>query len=219
MIIDCISDLHGAQPHLEGGDLLIIAGDLTARDTYDEYLEFQRWANKLDYSEIIIIAGNHEGLIQNTDIVYDFLYEFTYLQDSGTKFDGLKIWGSPWTLPFCDWHFMLPPDEIKKKWDLIPDDTDILVTHGPPFYVLDSIHVHEFDLQRMQKCESTKYLGCRHLREALDRVKPKLHVFGHIHGGYGQCLYKHQGPNTICVNAAIMNERYEPVNKPIRVIL
>lgn len=224
MIIDCISDLHGSYPKLDGGDLLIVAGDLTARDEPYQHREFLSWLGRQNYSKIIFIAGNHDGYIQNNPDLYEFYLrsspiakgeswtKLIYLQDSGCEFEGLKIWGAPWTPEFCNWHFMLPrdSDELQAKWDLIPNDTDILITHGPSYGILDT------------ECEfpgKFDRLGCALLREAVERVKPRLHVFGHIHGGYGQMLLKHEGPNTICVNAAYMDEDYRPVNKPIRIVL
>ena len=138
--------------------------------------------------------------------------------DSGTKFDGLKIWGSPYTPTFSNWHFMADRGaDIKKHWDLIPEDVDILVTHGPPYGILDEI-------DEVTKWGTKKFnVGCEELSKALVRVRPKLHVFGHIHEGYG--MYR---PNLgfvdcpgypIFVNASHVNERYQPVNAPIRIIL
>lgn len=214
MIVDCLSDLHGFYPKLEGGDLLIIAGDLTARDSCDEHEHFKEWVLNQNYTRKILIAGNHDGHIEKCELPrYDDGID--YLQDSGTEFEGLKIWGSPWTPPFCNWHFMLPPNKIKKKWDLIPDDVDILVTHGPPYGILDHVEISS-------RGDEFKHAGCKHLRDTLDRIKPKLHVFGHIHEcGGQQMILKRPGigdeNNTICVNASIMDEHYKPVNKPIRI--
>ncbi len=211
MKIDCVSDLHGFRPRLDGGDLLIVAGDLMARDTIDEYVDFIRWSNPISfkYKKIILIAGNHDGLIEKygTELLPGFC---TYLQDSGCDFKGLKVWGSPWTPTFLNWHFMKDRGEpIKKMWDLIPDDTEILVTHGPPFGIQDQV-------EYSSKAKEGKFAGCEELRNALDRLKKlKLHVFGHVHEGYGKVVVN----GVIHVNAAIMNEDYRPVNKPITVEL
>lgn len=218
MKIDCISDLHGYYPKLEGGDLLIVAGDLTARDEPEEYIYFRNWLSEQNYKKKIVIAGNHDGNLQ-LDYMFGstpFLEIAEYLCDSGTEFEGLKIWGSPWTAQFpginpkccaftvnfgCDTEYWL--DDY---WKLIPDDTDILITHSPPHGVLD-------------KCLNGN-VGSKTLLEAIERIKPKLHIFGHIHEcGGSKLLYKHEGPNTWCVNASIVNERYEHVNKPIRIEL
>lgn len=211
MIIDCISDLHGESPSLEGGDLLIVAGDLTARDYPSEHKRFKEWLHKQPYDQKVYIAGNHDGMLQE---VGNYICEgsVVYLCDDFFMYKGLKIYGSPWTPTFCDWYFMKNRGEdIRAMWNLIPEDTDILITHGPPYGVLDNPY----------KISASKHgrVGCLDLLVAMERIKPKLHVFGHIHGGYGRTLYKHEGPNTICVNAAHMNEDYDPVNPPIRVIL
>ncbi len=211
MIIDCISDLHGFEPELQGGDVLIVAGDLTARDTEDQHNLFQDWLDAQQYKKKIVIAGNHDGFLEKNGfaINYNEMKPINYLEDTSTKFQGLYIWGSPWTPTFCNWHFMKDRGEdIKKMWDMIPDDVDILITHGPPHGILD-------------KCESStrgdrfKHAGCEELRKKLDVLKPKLHVFGHIHAGYGMESIN----GTTYVNCSIMNEDYRPVNKPIRIIL
>lgn len=205
MIIDCIADLHGFYPTLEGGDLLIIAGDITARDLPYQYMEFALWLDKQDYKRKILIAGNHDRIIYKWANIMGSMTHFKYLMDSETKFSGYKIWGSPWTPTFQEWHFMKDRGAaIKEKWDLIPDDTEILITHGPPFGIQDQADVPE------------KFLGCEELRNALDRLKNlKLHVFGHIHEGYGKVIVN----GVTHVNASIVNEHYKHVNKPIRVVL
>ena len=230
MIIDCISDLHGSFPELEGGDLLIIAGDLTSNNSSRAWKNFFDWFKEQNYRKKICIGGNHDRFLSqciNSHETRELWLEtgldedlkpnnsMEYLCDNGTEFEGLKIWGSPWTPTFCDWYFMLPRGpEIKAKWDLIPEDTDILITHGPPWGIRDNINNNSF--------RGKDPLGCADLRNAVKRVKPKLHVFGHIHGGYGMCE-EIWGPelkySTIFVNASHMDEDYEPVNKPIRIEL
>jgi len=206
MIVDCISDLHGFKPSLPGGDLLIVAGDLTARDMVTEHLGFSGWLCNQPYDKIVLIAGNHDGKM--TDWKPMEQDNLSYLQDSGVEYKGLKIWGSPWTPTFYDWHFMKDRgNPIKVMWDLIPDDTEILVTHGPPFGIQDQV-------KYSSKAQEGKFAGCEELRNALDRLKKlKLHVFGHVHEGYGKVIVN----GVIHVNAAIMDEEYRPVNKPIRV--
>lgn len=204
MIIDCIADLHGFYPVLPGGDLLIIAGDLTARNTLAGYESFVNWLNKQPYRCIIVIAGNHDGLIEKGVITIgsDHIH---YLCDSGLTFKGFKIWGSPYTPTFLSWYFMRDRgDAIKKHWDLIPADTDILVTHGPPFGILDEtiegIHV-----------------GCEDLKAAVqERVKPRFHCFGHIHECGGSMV---EIEGTKYINCSYVDERYRPVNTPSRLII
>ena len=200
MKIDCTSDLHGSLPFLVKGDLLIVAGDLTASDELWGYKRVEEWLKCLHgYKHIVIIAGNHDGKIQK-GYRLKLPENAHYLQDSGIEIEGFKIWGSPWTPSFYNWHFMKERgDEIKEKWDLIPDDTDILVTHGPAKGMLD----YGF--------------GCEELRNTIDeRLKRlKLHVCGHIHESYG---YQKDG-ECFFVNASMMNAKYRPYNKPIMVYL
>lgn len=224
MIIDCISDLHGSFPKLDGGDLLIVAGDLTARDTDAQHLDFIEWLGygqkyESKYKKVIYIAGNHDGFLDPKTKRYGRInvpeeWNIEYLCDSGTEFQGLNIWGSPWSLAFpgmnpkCKAFTLDSEEELKEKWALIPDDIDILVTHSPPMKFLDLT-------------TSDKNVGSPSLSVKLFDIKPALHVFGHIHEAYGEFSISGIGweEETKLVNASIVNERYEHVNKPIRVIL
>lgn len=223
MIIDCISDLHGYYPDLKGGDLLIVAGDLTISDTSGEMSEFDSWLTHQSYKKKIVIAGNHDGILV-TKPAKSYRIEFRnrlskpiksyekfeYLCDSGTEFEGLKIWGSPWTKrfpgmnPHCMAFTCETDADIGLKFESIPNDVDILITHTPALGVLD-------ESKWKFRCGSTS------LHAILEyRIRPKLHVFGHIHEGYGQ---EEHFTNCLSVNASYVNGDYEPVNKPIRVIL
>ncbi len=209
MKIDCISDLHGAYPKLYGGDLLIIAGDITSRDSREEWEYFNDWLMKQNYPKKIIIAGNHDGFLEKQDIQKRYFSVGCYLQDSGEEYEGIKIWGSPWTPTFFKWHFMKNRhEEIRKKWDLIPNDTEILITHGPAYGLCDMVN--------------GKHVGCEELRNVIDNMPNlRLHVFGHIHEGYGNDTFIKDVPGEdnklLCVNACIMNAKYKPVNKPISI--
>ena len=241
MIIDCISDLHGHYPELEGGDLLIVAGDLTARDTQEEYMEFDDWIYEQNYMHKIVIAGNHDNKLMCDDPFLDGYLGITpeYLCDSGleiwTEYEitkwgtrpapnakKLKIWGSPWTKwfegvnPHCTAFMLKTEEELAEKWAMIPSDTDILITHSPPKGILDWN-------------KHGKQCGSDSLWERSKEMKNlKLFVFGHIHEAYSMINTSqlfHGFPEIkakslpIIVNASHVNERYEPVNKPVRVIL
>ena len=216
MIIDCISDTHGHYPKLEGDDLLIVAGDLTARDKPIEYGHFGCWLQRQKYKKKIIIAGNHDNYFQRKgfEFVKDIYGSINvdYLCDSGTEFDGLKIWGSPWSLlfeginPECK-AFTGSESDLKKKFDLIPDDIDILITHSPPYGILDWNY-------EGKNCGSKSLLA----KVGLMETPPKLWVCGHIHEAYGEDLPIRQ-KSCKMVNASHVNEHYKPVNKPVRVIL
>jgi len=216
MIIDCISDCHGFYPKLEGGDLLIVAGDLTARHTVRELDEFNEWLLQQRYEKKVVIAGNHDTLIEDRGI-FDISNPIDrtlfldpsadYLCDSGTEFEGIKIWGTPWSLwfkgvnPHCA-AFMGYEGDLQKKYDLIPNDIDILISHTPPYGILDQ--------------NKDGYLcGSMYLRNTLDRVKPKFLICGHIHERGGQQI-RCNGSGAWCINASIVNEKYQHVNKPVR---
>lgn len=218
MDITCVSDLHGYYPELPGGDLLIVAGDLTARDETKEYLKFHEWIRKQVYKKVVLIGGNHDNHLQK-----DFFsgpsekwLGFEYLCDSGTEFEGLKIWGSPWTKKFAGMnpHCMAftcdTEKELAEKWALIPKDTNILITHNPSF--------GNFDWVRNRDGSIGPSVGSITLWLEMLRMIPnlKLHVTGHIHEAYGNCLH---ASRIHLVNASHVNERYEPVNKPIRISL
>ena len=217
MIIDCISDLHGYRPQLPGGDLLIIAGDFNARESWGAYLDFQTWLNEQEYREIILVPGNHDTMCQDSDVVDDLLYEYTYLCDSGIEIeyhgdDGekktFKVWGSPWTKTFegmnpeCMAFTCDTEKQLAKKWTLIPKNTDILITHSPPFNYLD-------------KTVGGKYAGSETLLNWIRDWKPRLHIFGHIHEAYGQeksFFGKRNFGNkygVTLINASHVNERYD----------
>jgi Icc-related predicted phosphoesterase len=224
MIIDCISDLHGYYPELEGGDLLIVAGDLTARDEPKQYLKYFKWISEQNYKKIVWISGNHDNCLDKYEILEsivnsdDFPKEryaesIEYLCDSGTEFEGLRIWGSPWTLkfpginPHCMAFTCDTEEELAEKWDKIPNDLDILVTHSPPFGILD-------------KNVKGEHCGSVSLRnKTLDGnyfKKFRHHIFGHIHemGSYRLDL-----GITKFINCSHVNEYYQPVNQPVRIEL
>jgi Icc-related predicted phosphoesterase len=199
----CISDTHGMHDRVRvpNGDLLIHAGDFTARGAARDVDSFNSWLGALPHKERIVIAGNHDRIFESDPgLARSLLTNATYLRDSEhVTHSGLKIYGSPWSLPFMDWSFMLPENELAKKWALIPVDTDILVTHGPPSGFGDVV-------------DGWQHVGSETLHETLVfRVLPKVHVFGHIHEGYGQ----HGKGRTKLVNASICTEDYKPTNAPI----
>jgi len=212
MIIDCISDLHGYFPFLLGGDLLIIAGDLTAYDKIEEYQEFIKWLAHQEYKKKVVIAGNHDHKLEDFKLAkslfsYIPLQNTVYLMESSTEYDGLHIWGSPFTKRFKGQNHKASAFTSSKKymdWARIPDDVDILITHGPPYAIYDSVN-YEID---------EPHVGCKRLRKRVLEINPKLHVFGHIHECGGKMIDR--GITKFC-NASIVNERYQMVNKPVRI--
>lgn len=204
----CISDTHGKHESLEvpDGDILIHAGDISHRtgDPFGErrdLQEFNEWLATLPHPHKIVIGGNHDGFLERSRTVGPkFLTNAIYLQDEVVEVMGLKIYGSPMT-PRCGngaFHFkgLSTPE---RTWKGIPDDVDILVTHGPPKGILD---------------EGAKgaSLGDAVLFERVQAVKPKLHVFGHIHESYGRRV---SGVTTF-VNAAAGPAQVETLPRPMK---
>lgn len=214
MIIDAISDLHGYYPKLPGGDLLIIAGDLTARDVGPDYLKFFTWIAKANYRKKIVVAGNHDMMIQESRKFIDAIIDFEYLQDSGTEFEGVKIWGSPWTKtfkginPLCTAFTLVSDSELDEKWQRIPEDTDILITHCPPYGICDLIR------NRHGIGDICEHVGSDGLYCQIHRIQPALHFFGHIHEGRGDDMIHRTG----CFNCSHVDEKYNPVHSAVRVI-
>lgn len=219
MIIDCIADLHGHYPELEGGDLLIVAGDLTRSDQFGEHEDFRHWLADQDYRCKVFIAGNHDNYLTES-FPYPPEINFVtgnYLCDSGTEFEGLKIWGSPWTKRFegmnprCMAFTCETEDELKAKFSMIPEDTDILITHSPPYGILDKVN---------RRVGDPVSVGSFALASRVQKVRPLLHVFGHIHESYGAEKWSMgELKVTDYINCSHVNEYYEPVNKPIRIEL
>ena len=208
MQLTLISDTHGLhnQLKLKGGDILIHAGDVTARGTEEEVVLFLKWFEAQPYNYKIFIAGNHDWFFERESAEYIetlFPNDVIYLNDSGVCIDGFNIWGSPIQPTFFNWAFNRERGlEIDSHWQLIPKNTDILITHGPPFGILD-------------KTTRGEAVGCEMLLQKNNLIKPKLHVFGHIHEGYGLL----EKGNTIFINASVLDVNYQSVNKPIDWVL
>lgn len=207
-LLTCISDTHTKHSKvgdLIGGDIILHAGDIMSSgySTMEVY-DFLMWYDKLNqYKNKVFIAGNHDRVFQNNpdklnEIVNGYK-NVNYLMDSSINIDGVKIWGTPWQPWFFNWAFNVTRgEEIKKKWDLIPDDIDILIVHGPPHGILDYVP------------RSHENVGCEDLTKRILEVKPKIVIFGHIHEGYGY-LFK---DGVHYINASVLNDRYEVANKP-----
>lgn len=204
MRIVCLSDTHTLQNNFKvpEGDVLIHAGDFCNTGSERDVHKFAKWIDRLPHTHKVVVAGNHDWFFQKQPELARVYLEpdVIYLQDSGCEIEGLKFWGSPWQPWFMDWAFNLPRNgsKIREKWNLIPIDTNILITHGPPFGILDQV-------------EGGPHLGCEELALRLPAVRPGLHVFGHIHDSAG--ALKSEG--TLHVNASICDEQYKPIQPAI----
>jgi Icc-related predicted phosphoesterase len=213
--IVCISDTHCqlSSVSVPDGDILVHAGDLTYRGTIQETSKelFELSKYRAKFKHIVLVEGNHDWLGQRNPSIMDQMCKdngIILLRDFGIELEGLKFYGSPWQPEFCNWAFNLSRgDELKEKWDLIPDDTEILITHSPPNNILDVVERlnkknGEFDLE---------HVGCWDLHNRIMQLKNlKLHVFGHLHLGYGRVKIE----NIEFVNASCCTEKYKPINKP-----
>ena len=198
----CISDTHThhAQLVIPEGDVLIHAGDITSRGEIESVEDFSRWLGKLPHKYKVVIAGNHDFCFErNNDEARSLLSDFIYLQDESCEIESVKFYGSPWQPWFCDWAFNLRRGaEIRAMWDIIPKDTDVLITHGPPLGHGDHM-VHGEDV------------GCEDLLEVVEQIGPKVHIFGHIHEGYGIT----DNGKTKFVNASSCDVTYQIANEPL----
>lgn len=202
MIIIAISDTHGMNQSLQipNGDILIHAGDLCNHGTLEEVIDFNNFLSTLPHPHKIVIAGNHDFCFEkDRKACEEILTNCIYLQDQAVTIDGVKFYGSPWQPWFYDWAFNLERGpEIRAKWELIPADTDVLITHGPPFGIGDLTARGD-------------QAGCQDLLEVVEKIKPEVHIFGHIHEGYGTTT---KGKTTF-INASICDQLYQPVNPPV----
>lgn len=201
MRIVCLSDTHGHHADLDvpDGDLFVHAGDFTRRGRPEEVRAFGRFLAALPHRHKVVVAGNHDFLFQDEpERARELLGDVTYLEDSGVTIEGLEVWGSPWQPWFHDWAFNLPRGgPIAEKWALVPESTHVLVTHGPPHGTLDRTWLR-------------KRVGCEELTRALARIRPRLHVFGHIHEDHGHL----ESNGTLFVNACNCDRGYRAVQAP-----
>lgn len=199
-----ISDTHCRHRSIQlpPGDVLLHAGDISNRGKKDEIIDFIQWFSDQPHPVKIFIAGNHDFYFQDhteQEIKSLLPSNIVYLNDSGCSVNGIRIWGSPVTPWFYNWAFNRKRGvEISAHWKKVPDDTDVLLVHGPPFGILDQV-INE------------KHVGCRDLRMRVDSIQPRVVVFGHVHESFG----KMKKGSTTFVNACLLNECYELVNRPV----
>jgi len=204
MKIVCISDTHGFRvPLPKGNDILIHAGDVSTYPNEKSVVEFAKWILDIkdNFKHIILVPGNHDSFIQrNLKKSKEILSGIVrVLVDEELIINNIKFYGTPWTPRFMNWAFMFPRGSLKlqKKIEQIPDDTNVLITHGPPWETLDLISTNERS-------------GCELLANRIKNLKVlKLHVFGHFHFCHGVV----EKDNHISVNATICDDAYNPVNK------
>lgn len=185
-----ISDTHCEQPdYLPDGDVLIHCGDFGCLGSLDELRGFNRWFAMFPHRHKILVAGNHDRCFEEVRGLAQSMLNsgITYLEDSGIEIEGVKFWGTPIQPEFCNWAFNRPKGRRDMHYAMIPNDTDILITHCPPYSILDG------------------YLGCSRLLKAIQGVRPALHCFGHIHGKSGVLRGRY---GCTFINASLLDENY-----------
>lgn len=204
MRIVFISDTHLKHDLLQmpPGDMLVHAGDFSRRGLVQEAQVFLDWFGAQPFRHKILVAGNHDFIAEREPALFESMIpeNVIYLNDSGCEIEGIKIWGSPIQPWFFDWAFNRQRGaDIRRHWDLIPADTELLITHGPPYGILDEV------------ARDPRPVGCRDLLHKIKELRQlKVHVFGHIHEGYGQ----QEVNGTLFLNASVLDENYVLKNKP-----
>ena len=201
MKIVALSDIHGKWKQLGDlpeCDILISAGDYSFRGEKHMVKDFHTWLNKQDAAHIISVQGNHEVWVEHNfeeakEIATTACPAIHFIDEGLIEIEGIKIWCSAITPWFYDWAWNRRISEIEPHWAKIPDDTDILVTHGPPYGILDELM-------------SGARAGCMHLYERVKQVEPDIHIFGHLHlnGGQNKTIDK-----TTFYNVASCDESYQ----------
>ena len=203
-------------------DILVFTGDCSGRGSRQDTIDFLNWFSKQPSKHKVMIAGNHDFFfeVQRQEVINIMPDNIHYLEDSSITIEGIKFYGSPVTPYFHNWAFNkyrnttksgeYSPDlykGIKEHWDEIPNDTDIMLSHGPSADALDLL------CEKFRKPNEHPNVGCMDLSIALKRVKPKILAFGHIHETYGT----QQVEDILHINSSVMNENYECINKPISI--
>ncbi|MBC8410080.1 MAG: metallophosphatase domain-containing protein [Rhodobacteraceae bacterium] len=203
MKIVALSDIHNDYSmSIPDGDVVIFAGDMSYIGEEKDLIRFNEWFKSLPHKHKLYIPGNHDYLFETApSLAQELVGSGTYLHTKEiTTIEGVTFYGSPYTPIFSRWAFMMTPEELMHHWSTVPQ-VDVLVTHGPPKNILDANLNGE-------PC------GCPWLAyEIMNRIKPEIHIFGHIHEGYGTTTIG----DTRFYNVSIMNRFYNPVN-PVTII-
>lgn len=198
-----ISDTHCQMSKIDlpEGDILIHAGDATYTGSVEQIQQFNEALGKIKhkYKHILFVPGNHDWLFETRPKkARELMTNATVLIDEEIIIEGKKFYGSPWQPEFCAWAFNVSRGPlIAKKWELIPDKVDVLITHGPVKGILDT-------------CPDGFRAGCEELWKKVLEIKPEFHICGHIHHSYGMQNFN----STTYINASICDEQYMTTNKP-----
>ncbi len=219
-----MSDMHGQIPrNVPDGDILVIAGDIcplyidrdiqTSADWIDDV--FVPWVRSMPHKYRLFIAGNHDFAIQDRlKYFQDYIdpEDIKFLHDSGVNIEGCKIYGLPWVPKLKNWAFHADNVTLGQRYRSIPDDTDVIVSHGPPYHIGMADAVPFYNSYAKQ--QSIDWAGTPYANQAIDRIGPKHFICGHIHEGAGH--YRHNGPKGLSNiwNVSVLDEYYEYCRDP-----
>ncbi|MFT7642949.1 MAG: Icc-related predicted phosphoesterase [Pirellulaceae bacterium] len=198
-----ISDTHAQHDELRvmRGDVLIHCGDFCDGFRIDEndLANVDRWFGTLDFELILVVGGNHDFVAQKRRSEGTSVFSnAVYLEDESYQFGGVNFYGSPWVPELDKWAYYLPDADLRDAWARIPSDTDVLITHTPPFGILD-------------RTRSGNQVGCPFLRSAVAELNLRVHCFGHVHSRYGQ----HDESSVKFINASSVDSNYSIRNIPM----
>ena len=214
MRLAIISDTHGHKiPDMPEADVLVHCGDWSGHGTEKETRGFFIWLKDIahKYQHIVLTPGNHDRYIEKEpqfakEMLKELVPKAHLLINEELVLDGVKFYGQPFTPAFGHWAFMGDMERLMHLCQAIPDDVDVLLSHGPPLGTLDHVeryHMAEYSLENV---------GCYELKVAMERIRPKIHCFGHLHLDGGK---QEQKGSTLFINAANVNESYKVVNRPV----
>ena len=178
-------------------DIFVFAGD-GELDSAGALFDFNRWLGTIKAKHKIVSGGNHDFFLAEKpkEELQTYFTNAIYVQNESVEIMGIKFWASPYSVKFGNWAWMLNSQQLEKIWDTIPSDTDIVITHSPPFGILDDTGFSQVPC------------GCPKLLYKLEEIKPKYHIFGHIHNGSGVYV---KGDTTF-INASMLDDYYHLVN-------
>ena len=206
MRIIAVSDLHGHfNLTIPTGDVLVVAGDISAgRGNVQELIRFNAWLGRAPHPTKLVCAGNHDVVLErDRGLVPTYLTNATYVEDQTVIVQGVKFWGSPYSKAYgVGWGFQLHPGQAKQHWAKIPADTDVLFTHGPAYGVLDKVS------------GTGEHVGDLDLLHAIDQLRLKAFVFGHIHQDHYQPK-RLDTASTVFANVSVCDDSYNAVNPAI----
>lgn len=205
MKLVCIADTHTREKQLQipPGDVLIHAGDFSESGTFRETKAFLAWFANQKHTYKILVPGNHDFYLQDNDYeeLQPYLKDIHLLINDSIVIEGHHFWGSPNTSLGKHWAFGIDANKIEAHWKQIPRQANVIITHNPPYDILDHTKNHR--------------VGCPYLKKEVQSIQPQYHIFGHAHDNYGKIKLG----ETTYINATSFDDKYTTPNNPIVVNL